>query len=133
MGLGKWLLLVILVGVGGWVRLAPTNTGDWHVDLTFDADRDLIGGVQRMIAGDRTTLASLSAAILATPRTRIVAGSLDAGHITYVTRSLFWGFPDYTTVQESDGQIRIWSRLRFGRSDMGVNGNRLEGWLAQFG
>ena len=43
-------------------------------------------------------LAAIDAAARATPRTRVLAGSVEAGMITYVTRSRLWAFPDYTTV-----------------------------------
>ena len=40
------------------------------------------------------------------------------------------GFPDYTTVQLKDDRLMIWARLRFGRSDLGVNRRRVDRWLA---
>ncbi|WP_420012217.1 DUF1499 domain-containing protein [Tateyamaria sp.] len=46
--------------------------------------------------------------------------------MVYRTRSKWIGFPDFTTVEYVDGQIRMFARLRFGRSDLGVNGKRLE-------
>jgi uncharacterized protein (DUF1499 family) len=60
---------------------------------------------------------------------------VEEGRITYMTRSLVFGFPDYTTVTTvpaGDGaQVVAYGRLRFGSSDMGVNRERLESWLAQ--
>ncbi len=72
----------------------------------------------------------MDAALRDLPRTQVLAGSVSDGHVTYVTRSAFWGFPDYTTMQLVDGQIRMFARLRFGASDLGVNGKRLERVLA---
>ena len=71
----------------------------------------------------------------ATPRTHRLAGSPEAGRITWITRSRLWGFPDYTTAQVTQTptgpRLDIHARLRFGRSDMGVNAARLHAWLAQ--
>jgi len=52
--------------------------------------------------------------------------------ITYVTRSRVFGFPDYTTVRQAGPQLEIYGRLRFGRSDLGVNAARIDGWLQSF-
>lgn len=78
---------------------------------------------------------AMDAVIRATPRTRVLAGTLDDGQITYVTRSRGFGFPDYTTLSLSDGGqvIEIRSRLRFGKSDLGVNRARIERWLEALG
>jgi uncharacterized protein (DUF1499 family) len=79
-------------------------------------------------------LAALDAIARATPRTRVLAGSVAEGKITYVTRSAFWGFPDYTTVLavpvEGGAAPVIWARQRYGRGDLGVNRARVERWLA---
>ncbi|SLN11198.1 hypothetical protein PSA7680_00111 [Pseudoruegeria aquimaris] len=136
------LLLVGLVAVAMlYVRLAPTTEDAWHVDPDAAGDPGEAGILirsddARAPAGraDRL-LARLDAVAMATPRTRRIAGSLGEGRITYETRSLLWGFPDYTTVQlvpQADGTARlaILARLRFGRSDLGVNGKRVAGWLA---
>ncbi|HHB81701.1 MAG TPA: DUF1499 domain-containing protein, partial [Aliiroseovarius sp.] len=48
--------------------------------------------------------------------------------MTFVTRSRLWGFPDYTTIAYADGRITIFARLRFGRSDLGVNAARVGAW-----
>ena len=72
--------------------------------------------------------------ILETPRTRQLAGSVDDGRMTFVTRSLLWGFPDYTTIEvEGAAVLRVWSRARFGGGDGGVNAERLRGWVRDLG
>ena len=50
--------------------------------------------------------------------------------MTYVTRSKWMGFPDYATVKQSGEVLELWSRLRFGTMDQGVNKARVERWLA---
>jgi len=39
------------------------------------------------------------------------------------------GFPDYTTITMADEDLLIYARLRFGRSDFGVNGARVDRWI----
>jgi hypothetical protein len=127
------LILVILLVVAGlaWIRLAPSDPAVWHVDPRVTADQDLSGGVRRRIDGGADQFDALHAIILATPRTELLAGSPDAGRATYVTRSRWMGFPDYTTVQANGADLELWARLRFGQSDLGVNKARVEGWLAE--
>jgi len=79
-------------------------------------------------------LAQLDATILATPRTRLIAGNAQQRMLTYVTRSRIFGFPDYTTVRVAAGdggssRVQIYARSRYGRSDRGVNKARVVGWL----
>jgi len=69
-----------------------------------------------------------------TPRTEVVAGSLAEGQVTYVTRTKLMGYPDFTTigVYGADPRyVEVYGRSRFGRSDLGVNAKRVNGWLAQ--
>ena len=95
------------------------------------ADQDLANGVRRRIPGGAEVMSALDRIILATPRTELLAGSVSDGRVTYVTRSKWMGFPDYTTLQLNDGSVELYARSRFGQSDMGVNKARVEGWLAQ--
>jgi uncharacterized protein (DUF1499 family) len=86
----------------------------------------MAGGVMRVVPGD---LAALDGIIRAEPRTQVLAGSVEAGMVTYVTRSRVFGFPDYTTVAQRGDDLAIHARLRYGQSDMGVNKARVERWL----
>lgn len=122
------LLVAALVGVMAFIRLAPSEPMRWHQMPDTITDRDLDGGAMRRAAGD---LAALDAIIRDTPRTRVLAGSVEQGMVTYVTRSRVMGFPDYTTVRQNGDMLEIYGRLRFGRSDMGVNAGRIDGWLGR--
>ncbi|PYG34554.1 DUF1499 domain-containing protein [Pelagimonas varians] len=124
-------ILVVVVGVLGWVRLAPSDPAVWHVDPQVSADQDLTNGVRRRVVLGEGGFARLDAQIMATPRTELLAGSPEDGHATYITRSLWMGFPDYTSVQAQGDVLEIWGRARFGRSDVGVNKARVDGWLDQ--
>ena len=127
------LLLVAFAFLMFYIRVAPSDPGRWHLTLSFTHDETLQAGARRMIDGDAATLAALDRVIRDTPRTWVLAGSLEEGHITYVTRSLVMGFPDYTTVQLTDGTVRLFGRARFGQSDLGVNAARIDGWLEALG
>lgn len=127
--MGLWILLAAIVVALGFIRLAPSDPVTWHKPLTFEADRDLKGGVMRVVETGPDGLERLDPIIRATPRTTVLAGSVADGLITYVTRSAVFGFPDYTTVQQDGGRLKIFGRLRFGRSDQGVNRARVERWL----
>jgi uncharacterized protein (DUF1499 family) len=126
-------LIVILLVVGGmaWIRLAPSDPAEWNIDPKVTADQDLAAGVRRRIPAQADTFARLHAIILETPRTEVLAGSQAEGQITYVTRSRWMGFPDYTTLRANGADLELWARARFGQSDLGVNKARVEDWLAQ--
>lgn len=128
----KIAIVLFLVGVLGYIRLAPSDAADWHSLPDFDADQDLAGGVMRVLTDvDANQFAALASVMSNTARVRRLAGSVAAGKITYIARSKWMGFPDYITLEWHNGRLRIYSRLRFGQSDLGVNGRRLDAWLSQ--
>ncbi|WP_299863689.1 DUF1499 domain-containing protein [uncultured Roseobacter sp.] len=117
--------LLLLFGLG-YVRLAPINPARWHQPVPHAQSSDFASGAMRVIPGDAGVMQQVDAVLRALPRTQVLAGSVEAGRITYVTRSAVFGFPDMTTVEARDGHIRMFARLRFGVSDLGVNRERLE-------
>jgi hypothetical protein len=121
-------VLVLAVALLAFIRLAPSDPLRWHQMPDTITNRDLEGGAMRRVAGD---LAALDAIIRATPRTRVLAGSVADRMVTYVTRSRIMGFPDYTTVRQVGEMLEIYGRLRFGRSDLGVNAARIDRWLGR--
>lgn len=139
--MGLWLVVAAFVAVAAYVRLAPSDPARWHVSPSlygwdhggpWDEVVPLTGGASLRLSvarGDPAVLlARLDAVALATPRTVRLAGSVEAGRITWVTRSALWGFPDYTTAEPRDDGLYVYARLRFGREDMGVNAARLGLW-----
>ncbi|GFE51748.1 hypothetical protein So717_35010 [Roseobacter cerasinus] len=124
------VVLCLLVLGGAYVRLAPLDPARWHQPVEAAQDVDLAGGAVRVIPAPKGTLQALDAALQGLPRTRALAGSVQEGHITYVTRSAVFGFPDLTTVERRGDEIRMFARLRFGVSDLGVNRKRLERLIA---
>ncbi|WP_299545867.1 DUF1499 domain-containing protein [uncultured Tateyamaria sp.] len=122
------LVLICIIGVGllAFVRFAPSDPARWHMPITETNSRNMMGGSIRVTEVSEAALARVDAAARALPRTDVLAGSVDDGRVTYVTRSKWIGFPDYTTIEYSDGLLKMHARLRFGRSDFGVNRERLE-------
>lgn len=125
-GLFVVALVLGVLGFAGWVRMAPSDPARWNVAPPASTDTDRPGGVIRVLQGD---MAAMDRIIRAEPRTEVLAGSLAEGRITYITRSALWGFPDYCTLNARGGELVIWSRLRFGKSDMGVNKARVTRWI----
>ncbi|WP_170424317.1 DUF1499 domain-containing protein [Ruegeria arenilitoris] len=125
-----WLGIGAVILLGAYIRLAPSDPAKWHVAPVGEQNRDLEGGAIRVVETGPDGLAKLDAIARDTPRTSVLAGSVDEGMITYITRTNVIGFPDYTTAQQDGDTLRIYARLRFGRSDFGVNRARVEGWLA---
>ncbi|PVA11798.1 DUF1499 domain-containing protein [Pelagivirga sediminicola] len=125
-GIGAGLLVLVVLSGMAWIRLAPDDAERWHRLPASVSDADMEGGVMRVLPGD---LAELDRIIRAEPRTRVLAGSVAEGMVTYVTRSRVFGFPDYTTVAQRGGDLVLHARLRYGKSDMGVNKARVERWL----
>ncbi len=126
-----WIAALLIVALLAYVRLAPSDPARWHVPVAATESADYTGGAVRVIQGGPEEMAVLRDIALETPRTSLLAGSPEEGLMTFVTRSKWIGFPDYTTVQSVDGQIRIYARLRFGQSDLGVNRARLEAWIGR--
>lgn len=134
-------LAAVAAAGAAWVRLAPTNGADWHIDPAEGRP----GRGRYLVAqgGDRPPLhldaapdavaAELNRIALATPRTRLVGG--EGRFVTYETRTRGFGFPDYTSVRvvpDGEGaEVTVYARLRYGLEDTGVNRARVEDWLAR--
>ena len=110
----------------GYIRLAPSDPAQWHVEPVGDVDQTFEAGVLRVVETGPDGLSRLDAIARATPRTGVLIGSVEEGMVTYITRTRVFGFPDYTTVQQDGDTLRIHARLRFGGSDLGVNQKRVE-------
>lgn len=120
------LVILTLGGFAVWVRVAPTDVTRWHQMPETIQTSDLANGAIRVAEGE---LAALDQFVRATPRTIVLTGSVSDGMITYETRSTVFGFPDYTTVRQTEGQLEIFGRARYGLKDLGVNAARIDGWL----
>jgi uncharacterized protein (DUF1499 family) len=131
-------LLAAVVAFALYVRLAPFDPAEWHVAPVAEGPigEVVVAGLNRAtlrlrpeVGAPTNLLLRLDAIALATPRTARLAGSLEEGRITWVTRSALWGFPDYTTAEARSDGVYIAARSRFGQGDMGMNAARLRDWL----
>lgn len=134
-----FIILSLLAAAQIYVRMTPLPGELWHVD-PFEASAPKMGGVlERFVTPHdvQTTLDTFMDVAQSTPRTKVLVGSTQEARISFVTRSLLWGFPDVTTIglRETDEgtEVAILARLRFGKGDMGVNANRVANWRAAAG
>ena len=129
-----WVILIAAVVAGlAFVRLAPSDPARWNVPIGSAENTDGEGWSARVIPSKPGVLSDLHQAMLALPRTELLAGGVGEGRLTYITRSKLIGFPDYTTIEQAGDQIKLYARLRFGKSDLGVNAKRLDGLLSRVG
>jgi uncharacterized protein (DUF1499 family) len=138
------LILFVLI----YVRFSPMDPRRWHIDpLSMDYEASGNSVLWRDAGGDAPALhleadpaqvaETLDRIIRAKPRVVALAGSVATGHMTYVQRSRIMGYPDAITVRVlPDGagaSVVIYSRSRFGRSDLGVNAARVRSWMSELG
>lgn len=95
-----FLVSIAIVWVMLYVRFSPTRVHQWHKVPTFSGagDYQSPGGfraVRKLTAPTQDALRAAEQRALATPRTKLIAGSVDEGMLTFETRSLIMGFPDY--------------------------------------
>jgi len=138
------LIVLGSLTVALFVRFAPVTPADWHVDpLTVERPDTENFHLLRPEDGDgpapvfkstpEAVAVALRKIISETPRASLVAGSPENGHMTVVVRSRLMGFPDFVTIKllavDGGTALAIFSRSRYGYSDMGVNKARVERWL----
>ena len=150
--LGGLVLLAVVgtVGFAVWARVAPEDPSEWHVDpmtvtppaspnTRLVAPNDATGDVDAaapVFEGPPERLMEAFAAVAAeAPRTELIAGSVEELHATWRQRSALMGFPDYVSVRampagDGGSTLAVYSRSRFGRSDFGVNRERVSSWLS---
>jgi uncharacterized protein (DUF1499 family) len=78
-------------------------------------------------------LDAFAAYALAQPR--VTKTRHEAGQVELIQRTALIGFPDYITAQaislgKRKSALAIYSRSKYGRSDLGVNAKRIGNWLA---
>ncbi|MCB4454422.1 DUF1499 domain-containing protein [Leisingera sp. McT4-56] len=126
-----WLLLAAIVTGLGFIRLAPSDPLDWNTQPELSEDKEFRGGVFRVVRTGPDGLERFHRIASHAPRTSVLAGGPADGMVTYITRTQVLGFPDYTTAAQDGDLLKVYARLRFGRSDLGANKERINGWLAE--
>lgn len=149
MKVALYILAGLIVGFILWVRVAKDDPVVWHIDPTDVVKGGKPNQYLLLPTGDKskspvfaisaTELASaFDNMALAQPRVIRLAGNVDNLWITYVQRSGWMRFPDYISVKFIDNpdgtaSLAIYSRSRFGRSDLGVNRARIKMWIKALG
>ncbi len=125
-----WVIVFIPLLLVAYVRFAPSDPARWHVVPSVVSNGRHKCGVKRRLTVDERSLNRFDTIAVSEPRTERLAGSVQEGMVTYVSRSRLIGFPDYTTAHQDGDDLVICARQRFGRSDFGVNAERVDRWLA---
>jgi uncharacterized protein (DUF1499 family) len=133
------LVAAMTVAAAIYFRMAPMTTAQWHVDpatatppatpnfaLRQGDDAALIPAPVDQVARALSAHADRSGA-------QLLAGDLQGDFATYVVRSRLMGYPDAIslrlTAQDDATRVEIFSRSRFGQSDLGVNAARVAQWI----
>jgi len=147
------IFVLVLVGLFAgfmlWVRAAKDDPVVWHVDpLTVikggKPNQYLLLPTSEKNAAPifSTNAAELAVAFdemaLSQPRVTRLAGNPAGLWVTYVQRTSLMRYPDYISVKFIDNpdgtaSLAIYSRSRFGRSDLGVNRIRVKVWIEALG
>ena len=139
-------LAVLAVCLAAYVRLSPMAEEVWDVDpeaagRTGKPNDYLVGpgGDREAVVtetGPRALDTLLAGYLARQDGTEALGGAVDGDTIrrTWVQRSRLMGYPDaltYRITPEGEGsRLVIYSRSRFGRSDLGVNRDRVERMLS---
>ena len=124
-----WIVLGLFVALFAYVRMAPSDPARWHRVPEVVGDKTFRNGATRIVTIGKDGLRRLAAVAEGDPRTHVLAGSVEEGMMTFVTRTRTVGFPDYTTAFQDGEDLKILARSRFGRRDMGVNAARVDRWI----
>ena len=140
---------IAALGLLAFIRLAPSDPAIWHISPVTSSEAGqgpcaaaIItqpnGARAACLSPDtpESLLAKLDATALAPPRTTRLAGTPQTGRITWITRTAWVGYPDYTTAEATltptGTRLDLYARQRFGGADFGVNTARLKSWLKDF-
>ena len=134
-----YTLLAALIGLVA-IRLIPVDTEAFHEDPALPEKRRsevrLIGReAPRYSVEADAVLEAFQRIATADFNTRLVEGSAEEGMMTFVSRSLVFGFRDFTTVKAVDeaggAKLSIFARPRANVYDWGVNKKRSDRWLGE--
>lgn len=142
----SWFLIAVIVAALLWFRFAPSDPSVWHKDPATVQKTAKPNQFLMRDGGDAAAeVFDISPAKLATafhkvamsqPRVSVLTEADNDYWITYVQRSKLMGYPDYISIRiepvdEDKSALLVYSRSRFGRSDLGVNKARVKDWLGQ--
>ncbi|WP_424939775.1 DUF1499 domain-containing protein [Aliiroseovarius sp. S253] len=122
--------LVLACSLAVYARIKPIDA-DRHTSMPGPDQigiHKLSGGVKYVMPMSELpedALTKLLDIVRQTPRTTEVATS--QGY-SFITRSRGFGFPDVTRIWLAEGNLHIHAHLVIGKSDLGVNGDRVRQW-----
>lgn len=140
------IIVMGLIGLAAYARVVQIGPDTYHVDPETAPVPGFPGhALLRPGGGGEAPVylmpaeklaAAVDAAIMAEPRTTRLAGSLDDSFASYVIRSKLFGFPDILSVKVIDlgdgkSTLALFSRLRIGQMDFGVNETRVRALLSR--
>jgi uncharacterized protein (DUF1499 family) len=133
------VILLIVVAAWGYFKFSSVDPIKFHVDPATAATPSRPGFYRETVtleASAKDVAVQLDTIILSTPHTTHLAGDLTRDYASYVTRSAVWGFADIASIRitptgDESSELTIFSRLRHGYSDVGVNKTRVKNWLSQ--
>ncbi|WP_370206082.1 DUF1499 domain-containing protein [Pararhodobacter marinus] len=126
-------LVALFLVFAVYVRLAPSDPQDWHVDPATapDPERPNFARIDRVVALSPDDAAAQIAAQARREGATLLAGDEMFG--TWIARTALMRYPDYVSIRltpEGEGtRVTALSRARFGYSDRGVNAARLGRWI----
>jgi uncharacterized protein (DUF1499 family) len=133
----RWLLPVGTVPPVDFRTLAPGPAPNHYLVCPNDLCTAAADRTSPIFDAPVDRLAAAWTALMAgAPRVELLRDdSVVAGQRDYVQRTRVLRFPDLVTVRflavdERRSTLAIYSRSIYGRSDFGVNGRRVEAWLA---
>jgi hypothetical protein len=134
------VLSAAVIGAAVYFRSVALPADVWHVDpgtVTPPASPNfalLAGDGAPVIAADADVVAARLDAVARAEGAVPIGGAPGEGHVSYVARSRIMGFPDVISIRlapvEGGTRLEVFSRARFGYSDMGVNAARVARWVA---
>ncbi len=139
---GAVLVLVLMCAIG--MRFVPHPIDKLHAnhDPLGPMDEDIQGGFQhrRLVPVDEVEnfVKQIDKTIRRAPRTKFVAGSLESGRMTYLSRTAIWASPNYTTLAVLDHPdepehkvVLVRGHAMNCESDLGESRDRILSWMQQ--
>ena len=135
LALGVMAFMAVLAAL--YVRFAPIEPNDWHIDpdeanAPSTPNFVLLAGDDAPVytAAPADVFAAYNQALANLPNTSRIAVGPGEGFATYLQRTALMGYPDFISIRvtptENGARAAIFSRSWFGRRDFGVNQARVD-------
>ena len=119
-----------------FATLVPPSSPNSYIVLPANFSTATADAESPVFAVPVETLEAVALSVIrARPRVTEVAADPDVRQYAFVQRTAILRFPDTVTIRFFDlgdgrSSLAMFSRSKFGRSDLGVNRARVESWLA---